>query len=43
MCSEIKEEGIRVWKYFVKMLFIRKPENPEKYRKVHFALQQFEK
>lgn len=42
MCSEIKGEGIRVWKYFVKMLLIRKPENPEKYRKVHFALQQFE-
>lgn len=43
MCSEIKGENIRIWKYFVTMLFIRKPENPEKYRKVYFVLKWFEK
>lgn len=43
MCSEIKGENIRIWKYFVTMLFIRKPENPEKYRKVYFVLKLFEK
>lgn len=43
MCSETKGEGISVWKYFVKMLLIRKPESPEKYRKAYFALKLFEK
>lgn len=43
MCSETKGEGIRVWKYFVKMLFIRKPESPEKYRKAYFVLKLLKK